>query len=101
VPGKETAELLISEWLRVWGRSYTHQDAQHYRKVEDCEKDLVEVIKYEAKIITEPDEKGRIGKKGTATIYARALDNIYKSMKGCRLIDRFGFNLPKGSKREK
>src|SRR5437763_12824681 len=39
-------------------------------------------------------------KKGTAKIYIRALDNIHAAMKGCRIIDRFGFNVAK-SKKEK
>ena len=34
---------------------------------------------------------------GMKHIYAGALDNIYKAMKRLRLVDRFGFNLPKGS----
>jgi hypothetical protein len=38
----------------------------------------------------------RKSKKGPAII-AAALDNIYGAMKGLRLINRFGFNLPKGS----
>lgn len=98
VPDKETAELLINEWLEKWTTKYTHRDAQNYRKVEDKEKDLVEVIKYETKIFTEPDSKKKKGKKGTAIIYTRALDNIYAAMKGARLIDKFGFKLPKTEK---
>ncbi len=27
-------------------------------------------------------------------IYAAALDNIFKAMKGLRIFERFGFNLP-------
>jgi hypothetical protein len=101
VSSKATAVLLIKEWLAMWGSKFTHRDAQHYRKVGDREKDLIEVIKYEAKIFTEPDGKRSRGKNGSAKIYARALDNIYTAMKGLRIVDRFGFNLPKGSKRKK
>jgi hypothetical protein len=93
--------LLIGEWLSVYGRGYTHRDAQHYRKVDDREKDLIEVTKYEAKIITEPNEKGKPGEKGTAKIYARALDNICTAMKGYRATRCFGFNWPEGRKRER
>lgn len=95
VPDRETAELLIDEWLKKWTKKYTHRDAQNMRIVKDKEKDLIEVIKYEAKIFTEQDGKKKRGKKGTAVIYARALDNIYAAMKGCRLIEKFGFKLLK------
>jgi hypothetical protein len=98
VPNKQMADILVDEWLRIWTNKYTHRGAQHYRKVEDKEKDLIEVIKYEAKIFTEPDGKKKGGKKGTAKIYVRALDHIYAAMKGIRLIDRFGFNAPKAEK---
>ena len=62
---------------------------------------MVEAIKYEAKIFTEPDGKKSKDKKGSPKIYARALDNIYAAMKRCRMVDCFGFNLPKESKGEK
>jgi hypothetical protein len=70
------------------------------RKVADREKDLIEVIKYETKVFTEQDGKKCRGKKGTAKIYIRALDNIHAAMKGSRIIDRFGFNVSK-TKKEK
>ena len=82
VPSEEMAEILIEEWLKKWTRKHTHRDAQDYRRVQDCEKDLVEVIQYEAKIFTEPEAKKSKGKKGGAKIYARALDNIHAAMKG-------------------
>jgi len=94
VPSLEMAEILIDEWLNLWTKKYTHRDAQNCRKVEDTEKDLIEVIKYEAKVFTEPDGKRKPGKRGTAKIYVRALDNIYAALKGNRIIDRFGFNVP-------
>ena len=101
VPNKQMAETVIDEWLTLWTRKFTHRDAQNMRKVEDREKDLIEVIKYETKVFTEPDGKKNRGKRGSVKIYIRALDNIHAAMKGCRLIDRFGFNLPKNAKREK
>jgi plasmid rolling circle replication initiator protein Rep len=101
VPSKAAAELLIKEWLAIWTSKLTHRAAQNYRKVKDSEKDLIELIKYEAKIFTELDGKRSKGKKGTAKIYARALDNIYTAMKGLRIVERFGFNLPKNHKQEK
>ncbi|PCJ23201.1 MAG: hypothetical protein COA97_12040 [Flavobacteriales bacterium] len=51
-------------------------------------------IKYGSKIFTEPDLKKK-GKLSTnPMIYAYALDNIFAALKGKRLFDRFGFNLP-------
>lgn len=76
VPGKQMAETIIDEWLNLWTEKFTHRDAQNLRKVADKEKDLIEVIKYETKVFTEPDGKKSRGKKGTAKIYSRALDNI-------------------------
>lgn len=101
VASKEMAELIIREWLALWTRKYAHPDAQHFRKVEDREKDLIEVIKYETKIFTEPGTKRKPRAKAGLKIYAKALDNIYAAMKGCRIVDRFGFNLPKDSKKPK
>jgi hypothetical protein len=98
VPSEKIAELLVDEWLKKWTKKYTHRDAQHFRKVEDKEKDLIEIIKYETKIFTEPDSKKSKGKNGSSKIYIRALDNIHAAMKGIRLIDRFGFNSPKADK---
>jgi plasmid rolling circle replication initiator protein Rep len=98
VPNKQMAEILVNEWLNHWTSKVTHRDAQHYRKVENKEKDLIEVIKYETKVFTEPDGKKSKGKKGSAKIYIRALYNIHVAMKGIRLIDRFGFNAPKTGK---
>ena len=34
-------------------------------------------------------------------IYARALDNILVAMKGKRIFERFGFNLPKQQQKAK
>lgn len=51
------AQTLIDEWLSLWTNQFTHRDAQNFRKVEDKQKDLIEVIKYETKIFTEPDGK--------------------------------------------
>lgn len=76
VPEKEMAKTIIDEWLAIWTSRFTHRDAQNMRKVRDTEKDLIEVIKYETKIFTEPEGKKSRGKKGSAKVYIRALDNI-------------------------
>jgi hypothetical protein len=100
VPSFKITKILLAEWLQTWGKKLATPGAQYYRKVKDREKDLVEIIKYEAKIITEPALDRNTGKQSQATIYARALDNIYAAMKGCRLIDRFGFDCPKRPKKK-
>jgi len=45
-------------------------------------------------IFTEPDLNYKSQEKIPPKIYARALDNILVAMKGYRIFDRFGFNLP-------
>ena len=97
VESKAIAEILIKEWLANW-KGYTSYKAQYKRKVEDKERDLIEIIKYGTKIFTEPDVNNKAKMKGcneTRTIYAAALENIFKAMQGIRIFDRFGFNLPK------
>jgi len=91
---RETAELLKKEWQKQWTSKHTYSGAQFIRKVESLEKDLIETIKYGSKIFTEPDLKKQ-SKKSNPKIYVNALDEILKAMKGKRLFDRFGFNLPK------
>jgi hypothetical protein len=63
VPSREMAEKIIDERLQIWTKRYPYHDAQNCRKVEDTEKYLIEVIKYEAKTFTEPDGKRKPDKK--------------------------------------
>jgi plasmid rolling circle replication initiator protein Rep len=103
VNGEQAAELLREEWMAAWKPTWLNPEAQHNKRVRNTEKDLVEVIKYGAKIFTEPGKTKAEKKKrrNESVIYARALHNIYTAMKGERLLDRFGFNLPKDTpKRE-
>jgi hypothetical protein len=101
VNGEAAAELLRLEWMEAWKPTYLNPEAQFSKRIRKTERDLVEVIKYGAKIFTEPgktkEEKKR--RKGESVIYARALHNIYSAMKGERLFDRFGFDLPKNAPR--
>ncbi len=109
VPDKETAIIFIVEWQRYMkgkktGKKYTGAWGQHYRPIKkDRVKDLIETIKYGSKIFTEPDVKNKSKSKNKIppTIYANALDNIFAAMKGKRLFDRFGFDLPKQPKKSK
>ena len=67
-------------------------------KIDDNEKCMVEVIKYGSKIITRSKINGVEQYDLPAKIYVSALHNILRAMKGLRLFERFGFNLPKRKK---
>jgi tRNA U38,U39,U40 pseudouridine synthase TruA len=103
VLGKEIAELLKKEWIKQWRPipkttnryKYTNPGAQKITPVYNLETALIETIKYGSKIFTEPDLKKKSTQKMPPKIYARALDNILVAMKGKRIFERFGFNLPK------
>ena len=99
VPNKETAELLLDDWLSLWTRKHSNRAAQYMRPVENKERDLIEIVKYGSKIFTEPDIIKKAGlKNGEGQIYVAALQNIFNAMKGHRIFERFGFNLPKAVK---
>ena len=105
VPNREIADLLKKEWIEQWRPKnpdvyrykFTRPASQDIKSVYNLETALIETIKYGSKIFTEPDGKKK-RKNGKRTIppkiYANALDNILAAMKGYRIFDRFGFNLP-------
>lgn len=62
---------------------------------------MIEVIKYGTKIFTKPKTEVDAKIKLKPTIYVKAIHNILTAMKGVRLFDRFGFNLPKVDKEQK
>jgi len=94
VPNKEVAELLLMEWMKLWGPKYVNRKGQYCEAVRNREKILLEVIKYCTKVFTDPDkDKKFITIKGHK-VYAKALYNIYVAMRGHRIFERFGFNLP-------
>lgn len=95
VPDRETALILIQECLRYWTPTHAGRGGQHYREVGSMEKDLIDTIKYGSKIYTEPDRDKNIQSQVSPKVYAAALYNIYAAMKGLRIFDRFGFDLPK------
>lgn len=103
VPSKEIAYILVKEWLDQWrpkekGKyryKFTTPQAQKISKVTSLEHSLIETIKYGSKIFTEPDLKKKSKLPVKPMIYAYALDNILVAMKGKRIFERFGFNLPK------
>ncbi len=105
-PNRQTALYLKQEWKKEWNKNdfLAGERGQDLRKVEDSEKDLVEVIKYGAKILSDPDpihKRKRV--KGDMTglkIYANALHTIYKALDNHRLFSSFGFILPKAETKE-
>lgn len=102
VPSKELAEILMQEWLGIWTGQYAKRRAQYIRKVEDRERDLIEVVKYGSKILAEPDPGNKTKrKKVTRRVYIAALYNILRAMRGLRLTDTYGFDLPKSKVKTK
>lgn len=94
VQSKEIAETLIAEWLRIWTRKFTIRAAQDMRPITNLESALIETIKYGSKIFTVPDIDRKARIKADPTVYALALYNIFEAMKGLRIFERFGFDLP-------
>lgn len=74
---------------------------QNILGLKNLKKGLIEIIKYGSKIFTEPDLKKRDKEISTTQIFVKALDVILNAMKGKRIFDRFGFNLPKKNNKEK
>lgn len=95
VPDEKSADLLIAEWLQLWTSKWALGLAQKRSRITNNTRALIETVKYGSKIFSEPDvnkkAKGSIGPK----LYVLAQHNIFLSMKGLRIFERFGFNLPK------
>jgi len=104
VASGEMAERLVRDWLDLMTDKFAKKWAQRIRKAEDLEHDLIEMVKYAAKIFTDPTvqkkSKGKApAKKVTPYVYVSAMDNIIVAMSGHRVFDRFGFDLPKTARR--
>lgn len=103
VPSRVIGLYIKQEWKKELNKKEFNvgEKGQHIRKVENTEKDLVEVIKYGAKILSDPDpshkRKRTRGDLSGLHIYAHALHNIYKAFDKHHLFGRFGFKLPEGS----
>ena len=57
---KEIAETIKKEWIDIWNsgeKVFALHYLQKIRKVENTEKDIIETIKYGAKIFTDPTMK--------------------------------------------
>lgn len=94
---KEIAEIIKKEYVELWNRGneiFAQPFLQKIRKVGDTEKDIIETIKYGAKIFTDPSMKKGKQKGKSFKIYVAGLHTIYKAMEGHRLFGSFGFKLP-------
>lgn len=98
VANKKMAYSLLREWLKRGKPDRINRKGQMVRRVDDTKHDLIEVVKYGSKIFTAKDiyakGKNKKEKRGESTIYAGALNNIFHAMRGLRIFERFGFNLP-------
>ena len=94
VASQEMADIIIAEWLALCTRKFASPRAQDKRKVENTEKALIEIVKYGSKIFTEPGLDRKQQTTGKKAMHVAALDNIFNAMKGLRIFERFGFNLP-------
>jgi len=102
VPSEEIANLLVDEWLRLWTTDFAKRNAQNIRKVNNTEKDLIEVVKYGSKIFTKSEGKRNTSRHNrTYRVYVSALYIIISSMKGLRLFDRFGLDLTENKTHER
>jgi len=105
-PNRVMGVYLKQEWKKEWNKNdyLASESAQKVQKIDNNEKGLIEVIKYGAKILSDPDPKHKKKrKKGDMTglnIYANALHTIYKAMDKHRLYGSIGFKLPKEEKEE-
>jgi hypothetical protein len=90
-----TAEILVSEWLTLWTKKFTLRVSQNIKPVNNNERALIEIVKYGSKIFTEPDVNDKAKSIVPVKIHVAALNNIFMAMKGFRIFERFGFNLPK------
>jgi hypothetical protein len=95
VPNRATGNLIIQEWRKYWGGKLANSDAQNNKEISNIEGALREVIKYSSKIFTKPTSEEEKKQNIPPTIYVSALHNILVAMKGLRIFDRFGFDLPK------
>lgn len=99
-PNRQTALYIKQEWSKELNKNSYNVSSrgQHLTKIEDVENGLVEVIKYGAKILCDPDPTHkRKRKRGDMTglnVYANALHSIYMAMDKHRLYGSFGFKLP-------
>ncbi|HXB42304.1 MAG TPA: protein rep [Bacteroidia bacterium] len=100
VPDEPTAKLIVQEWQKYWGYKIANSLGQDIKPVTNPKKGLKEIIKYGAKTFTDPEmlKDKKASRKNSKFIYTVALHNILCAMKGHRIFERFGFNIPKPDK---
>lgn len=90
IRGKENANLLLNEWIARTKHLGTSYKAQDCRK---ADKDAaIEVFKYFTKVVSSSAKDKRV--------FVLGLDRIFKEFRGRRVIQNFGFKLPKENKKE-
>lgn len=104
VATKEMGNVLVKDWLDLWKNKFAVHWAQKSKRVWDNERALKEIVKYSTKTFTDPTMTKRTNGKApvknkTHILYIAAFHNIISAMKGHRVFDRFGFNLPKTPRR--
>jgi hypothetical protein len=98
VASAEMGNILLNEWVNRGKSGRVNRAAQNIMKVTNNLTILIELIKYGSKIFTEPDINKKTRVKGREKLYTAALNNIFDAMKGFRIFERFGFNLPPNTK---
>ena len=98
-------KILLDEWIKEgkkqWGEKAVLEYGQKLNSVKNPEKHLIETIKYATKTFTSKEVADhKLREKTPRKIYVKAYHNIISAMKGKRIFDRFGFNLPRGKKPE-
>ncbi|WP_299600266.1 protein rep [uncultured Aquimarina sp.] len=99
-PNRQTALYIKQEWKKEWNKNGEYNAAekgQDVSKIRNVEKGLIEVIKYGAKMLSDPDpNKKRRRTRGDLnglSIYAKGLHVIYKAFEHRQLFKSFGFKL--------
>lgn len=95
VPDKETGETIRAEWCKIWTRRFVNPEIQYCEPVRSRKKVMKEVIKYCTKTFSEPDKSKKLKRMANPKIYVAAFHNVITAMRGHRIFERFGFNLPK------
>jgi len=87
IDGKESAEWVVDQWLRLWRHKVT-PSGQDVRKAN--EGSYLELFKYFTKLITKSHEKDMFRQDGRKLMHPEKLDWIFQCMKGRRVFAAFG-----------
>ena len=92
---------LKKEWLERLSIKYAGVKGQFVRKVGCMERDLIEVIKYGFKIITDPEMDKKTSARKRSKIYVKAFINVLDAFHGFQLFSSFGFTLSEEEEEKK